>query len=101
MFLVYEKNYNMDGDVDCVEGCDMKLFTNKEKALVDMKKRKEEYIDDNDFRYVLITPDSTPSGCGANHVRYVINDGSVGCNRCDINFGVRPFFVLKSSTFVS
>jgi len=52
MFLVYEKNYNMDGDVDCVEGCDMKLFTNKEKALIDMKKRKEEYIDDNDFRYV-------------------------------------------------
>lgn len=40
MFLVYEKNYNMDGDVDCVEGCDMKLFTNKEKALVDMKKAK-------------------------------------------------------------
>ena len=52
MFLVYEKNYNMDGDVDCVEGCDMKLFTNKEKALIDMKNRKEEYIDDNDFRYV-------------------------------------------------
>lgn len=59
------------------------------------------YVDNCDFRYVLITPDSTPSGCGANHVRYVINDGSVGCNRCDINFGVRPFFVLKSSTFVS
>lgn len=59
------------------------------------------YVGNCDFRYVLITPDSTPSGCGANHVRYVINDGSVGCNRCDINFGVRPFFVLKSSTFVS
>lgn len=59
------------------------------------------YVGNCDFRYVLITPDSTPSGCGANHVRYVINDGTVGCNRCDINFGVRPFFVLKSSTFVS
>lgn len=59
------------------------------------------YVGNCDFRYVLITPDSTPSGCGANHVRYVINDGSVGCNRCGINFGVRPFFVLKSSTFVS
>ncbi len=59
------------------------------------------YVGNCDFRYVLITPDSTPSGCGANHVRYVINDGSVGCNRCDISFGVRPFFVLKSSTFVS
>lgn len=59
------------------------------------------YVGNRDFRYVLITPDSTPSGCGANHVRYVINDGAVGCNRCNINFGVRPFFVLKSSTFVS
>ena len=59
------------------------------------------YVGNCDFRYVLITPDSTPSGCGANHVRYVINDGTVGCSRCDINFGVRPFFVLKSSIFVS
>lgn len=59
------------------------------------------YVGNCDFRYVLITPDSTPSGYGANHVRYIINDGTVGCSRCDINFGVRPFFVLKSSTFVS
>lgn len=44
MFLVYEKNYNMDGDVDCVEGCDMKLFTNKEKALVDMKSEKKNIL---------------------------------------------------------
>lgn len=59
------------------------------------------YVGNCDFRYVLITPDSTPSGCGANHVRYVINDGSVGCFSCSRDFGVRPFFVLKSSTFVS
>lgn len=59
------------------------------------------YVGNCDFRYVLITPDSTPSGCGANHVRYVINDGSVVCNWCSCGFGVRPFFVLKSSTFVS
>lgn len=59
------------------------------------------YVGNCDFRYVLITPDSTPSGYGANHVRYILNDGTVGCSRCDINFGVRPFFVLKSSTFVS
>ena len=59
------------------------------------------YVGNCDFRYVLITPDSTPSGCGANHVRYVINDGSVCCNWCSGGFGVRPFFVLKSSTFVS
>ena len=60
------------------------------------------YVGNCDFlRYVLITPDSTPSGCGANHVRYVLNDGSVGCFSCSGDFGVRPFFVLKSSTFVS
>lgn len=52
MFLVYEKNYNMGGDIDCVEKCDMKLFANKKNALADMEKRKEEYIEDNDFRYV-------------------------------------------------
>lgn len=52
MFLVYEENYNMGGDVNCVEECDMKLFTNKGKALADMKKRKQEYIEDANFRYV-------------------------------------------------
>ena len=59
------------------------------------------YVGNCDFRYVLITPDSTPSGCCASFVRCVGGDGCVDCNRCDINFGVRPFFVLKSSTFVS
>lgn len=59
------------------------------------------YVGNCDFRYVLITPDSTPSGCGANGVRYVNGDGSVCYSWCGRVFGVRPFFVLKSSTFVS
>nr|DAE06898.1 MAG TPA: hypothetical protein [Siphoviridae sp. ctL0q1] len=59
------------------------------------------YVGNCDFRYVLITPDSTPSGCSANGVRYVVDDGRVGCSWCSGGFGVRPFFVLKSSTFVS
>lgn len=59
------------------------------------------YVGNCDFRYVLITPDSTPSGCGANNVQYVGDDGRVGCGWCCVGFGVRPFFVLKSSTFVS
>lgn len=59
------------------------------------------YVGNCDFRYVLITPDSTPSGCGADNVRYVSGDGRVGCSWCCSGFGVRPFFVLKSSTFVS
>ena len=59
------------------------------------------YVGNCDFRYVLITPDSTPSGCGADYVRFVVDGGSVGCGWCGLGFGVRPFFVLKSSTFVS
>ena len=59
------------------------------------------YIGDCDYRYALITPDSTPSGCGADGVRYVCDVGRVGCCWCSSDFGVRPFFVLKSSIFVS
>lgn len=59
------------------------------------------YVGNCDFRYVLITPDSTPSGCSAGGVRCVGGGGSVDCGWCSGDFGVRPFFVLKSSTFVS
>lgn len=59
------------------------------------------YVGNCDFRYVLITPDSTPSGCGANNVRCVSVGGDVSCGWCGSDFGVRPFFVLKSSIFVS
>lgn len=59
------------------------------------------YVGNCDFRYVLITPDSTPSGYGADNVRCVNVGGSVVYYWCSSGFGVRPFFVLKSSTFVS
>lgn len=59
------------------------------------------YVGNCDFRYVLITPDSTPSGCSANCVRCVSDDGRVSYDWCGGDFGVRPFFVLKSSIFVS
>lgn len=59
------------------------------------------YVGNCDYRYALITPDSTPSGCGADDVRFVSVDGRVDYRWCGIGFGVRPFFVLKSSTFVS
>lgn len=59
------------------------------------------YIGDCDYRYALITPDSTPSGCSALNVRCVSVGGSVGYDWCGGVFGVRPFFVLKSSIFVS
>ena len=59
------------------------------------------YVGNCDFRYVLITPDSTPSGYGASDVRYVDDVGDVDYFWCSSVFGVRPFFVLKSSIFVS
>lgn len=58
-------------------------------------------IGDCDYRYALITPDSTPSGCGAEIVRCVCGDGRVYYDWRSRDFGVRPFFVLKSSIFVS
>lgn len=54
MFLVYEKNYLSYGDVDCVEETDMKLYDTKEKAIIEMERRKTMYIEDteNDFTYM-------------------------------------------------
>lgn len=59
------------------------------------------YVGNCGFRYVLITPDSTPSGCGAGDVLCVDVGGRVSYDWCGNGFGVRPFFVLKSSIFVS
>ena len=59
------------------------------------------YVGNCDFRHALITPDSTPSSCGTKDIRYVSDGGNVCYGWCGIDFGVRPFFVLKSSTFVS
>lgn len=59
------------------------------------------YVGNCDFRHALITPDSTPLGCGANDVLCVSDVGRVCYDWCGSDFGVRPFFVLKSSIFVS
>lgn len=59
------------------------------------------YVGNCDSCHALITPNSTPSGYGANGVRYVSGGGDVSCGWCNVVFGVRPFFVLKSSIFVS
>ena len=59
------------------------------------------YVGNCDFRHALITPDSTPLGCSADDVRCVNGDGDVNYDWCGNGFGVRPFFVLKSSIFVS
>lgn len=44
----------------------------------------------------LITPDSTPLGESASYVRFVGSDGRMRCCMCDLDMGVRPFFVLQS-----
>lgn len=44
----------------------------------------------------LATPDSTPSGCGSDDVRYVFSDGDVSYFWCGRSGAVRPFFILKS-----
>lgn len=42
MYLVYEKNYAID-DVDCIEECEMKLYSSLEAAKREMSRRKESY----------------------------------------------------------
>lgn len=49
----------------------------------------------------LLTPDSTPSEGSARFVRCVVRSGSVYYSDCDYSGSVRPFFILKSSIFVS
>lgn len=49
----------------------------------------------------LSTPNSTPSGCSSGYVPIVRSNGCVGYDYSDGCGGVRPFFALKSSIFVS
>lgn len=49
----------------------------------------------------LSTPDSTPSGYGSRCVQVVRSNGGVGYGYSVSCSGVRPFFALKSSIFVS
>lgn len=64
--------------------------------------RKNKVITENMERaWWLATPDSTPSGYSARYVRCVDSGGSVYYGGCVWAWGVRPFFSLKSSIFVS
>lgn len=42
------------------------------------------------------TPNSTPSGIGSSFVQCVSGDGCVGYIGCGWDWGVRPFFIIKS-----
>ena len=68
----------------------------------DMYRNNRENIKNMDFCYWLATADSTPSGCDTRYVRCVRSGGDVDCGGCFWGGrGVRPFFILKSSIFVS
>lgn len=63
---------------------------------IDLYRRFRKRISKLDTYYVLATPDSTPSGYGACDVQFVDGDGDVGYDWCGSDFGVRPFFILRS-----
>ena len=67
----------------------------------DLYRNNRENIKGFEEWFWLSTPDSTPSGFGSGGVRYVRSDGVVGCGWCGDSGAVRPFFILKSSIFVS
>ena len=59
------------------------------------------YIGDTDIPYWLATPNQTPSRNDASYVQVVDSDGCVCYYRCDwVDYGVRPFFLLKSNISV-
>lgn len=51
---------------------------------------------------ILATPNQTPSRGNDSYVQFVCDGGGVDCSDCNWRgYGVRPFFFLKSSIFVS
>lgn len=59
------------------------------------------YIGNCDRPYWLLTPNSTESGVNDCCVRVVNSYGDACCCDCDLEYGVRPFFILQSDIFVS
>ena len=67
----------------------------------DLYRNNRENIKSFDEWFWTCTPNSTPSGCGSGNVRCVRSGADVGYDWCDYSGAVRPFFILKSSIFVS
>lgn len=67
----------------------------------DLYRNNRENIKNTDECFWTCTPDSTPSGYGTCCVLCVCSGGGVYCDGCGYGGGVRPFFILKSSIFVS
>ena len=67
----------------------------------DLYRNNRENIKEFDEWFWTCTPNSTPSGYGSDDVRCVDSGGFVDCFWYDGSGAVRPFFILKSSIFVS
>lgn len=67
----------------------------------DLYRNNRENIKGFDEWFWICTPNSTPSGCGSDCVQCVGSGGSVDYDWCGYSRAVRPFFILKSSIFVS
>ena len=72
MYLVYEKNYAID-DVDCIEECEMKLYSSLEAAKREMSRRKESY--EREILYTFLTSDSSvlPSKSSEKCLLFAVN----------------------------
>ena len=68
---------------------------------IDQYRKYHKFIGNVDRWNWLATPDSTPSGTDASDVRIVDDCGRVGWRYSGNWYGVRPFFLLKSSISVS
>lgn len=68
---------------------------------IDLYRECRKNISKLDSWWWLATPDSTPSGCSSGSVQCVYSGGDVDCGWCGGSRAVRPFFILKSSIFVS
>ena len=67
----------------------------------DLYRNNRKNIKGFDEWFWTCTPNSTPSGCGSGDVQCVRSGGRVGYGLYDFFGAVRPFFILKSSIFVS
>ena len=63
---------------------------------IDLYRECRKNIKKLDNWWWLATPDSIPSGCGSDDVRFVRSGGGVDYCWCDCVGAVRPFFILKS-----
>lgn len=95
----------LDHEVDLLslDGYDDYGRTNDKISVLtlDRYRRYHKFIGNTDRWNWLSTPDSIPSGTGASFVQVVCGSGYVRWYYSGCCYGVRPFFILKSSISVS